>query len=85
MTDPHPSATDWVASFATLLGVEPPDDGETAALLELAGVAAHASERVAAPLACWLVGQAGLSPSEALEAARRVAGRPGSGSAHPEG
>jgi hypothetical protein len=30
------------------------------ALLDLAGTAAHASERVAAPIACYLVGRAGV-------------------------
>lgn len=74
MPDATPSATDWVASYAGLLGTQPPTPDEVDALLELAAVAAHSSERVAAPLACWLVGRTGLSPSEALEAARRVNG-----------
>jgi hypothetical protein len=38
----------------------------------MAGVAAHASERTAAPLACWLAGRAGLSPAEALSIAQEV-------------
>ena len=74
MTDPQPSATDWVAAYASMLGAQPPTPAEVDTLLELAAVAAHSSERIAAPLACWLVGRAGLSPAEALEAARRVAG-----------
>ncbi len=74
VTDAQPSATEWVASFATLLGVEPPTSAEVEALLELAGVAAHASERVAAPLACWLVGRTAMSPAQALETARQVSG-----------
>ena len=41
-------------------------------LLELAGVAAHASERTAAPIACWLVGRAGLAPAAARELASDV-------------
>ena len=45
--------------FAERLGVEPPDDATVETLLDLAGVAAHASERTAAPIACWLVGKAG--------------------------
>ncbi len=32
----------------------------------LAGEAAHAYERIAAPVACWLAARAGLSPAEAL-------------------
>lgn len=39
------------------------------ALLDLAGVAAHDSERVAAPLARWLTAKAGVSPSEGLKLA----------------
>ena len=72
MTDPQPSATDWVASYAGLLGVDPPTAAEVDTLLELAAVAAHSSERIAAPLACWLVGRTGMSPGEALEAARTL-------------
>jgi hypothetical protein len=63
---------EWLAAFAARLGVEPPDDATITALLDLAGVAAHASERTAAPVACWLIGQAGLSPSEALAISREV-------------
>lgn len=56
--------------FAAGLGVEAPSDEQVTTLLELAGVAAHASERTAAPITCWLVGQAGVSPSTALDLAR---------------
>ena len=62
----------WVAAFAARLGAEPPDEETVEVLLEMAGVAAHASERTSAPLACWLAGRAGLSPSEALTIAREV-------------
>lgn len=61
---------EWVADFAAALGVEPPDDTTVETLLDLAGVAAHASERLAAPLACWLVGRAGLEADQAIELAR---------------
>ena len=37
-----------------------------------AAEAAHSSERVAAPVACWVSARAGLSPDDALAAARRV-------------
>lgn len=74
MTDAAPSAAQWVAAYAERLGQAPPTDAEVEVLLELAAVAAHSSERIAAPLACWLVGQAGLSPDQALEVARQVAG-----------
>ncbi|MGQ0432083.1 MAG: DUF6457 domain-containing protein [Microthrixaceae bacterium] len=66
------TGTEWIDAFATSLGVEPPDAATVDALLSLAGVAAHASERVAAPIACWLVGRAGLDVSAALEMAGRV-------------
>ncbi|MFQ5967960.1 MAG: DUF6457 domain-containing protein [Acidimicrobiia bacterium] len=53
--------------------VEPPDLATFDTLLELAGVAAHSSERIAAPIACYLVGRAGLGAREATELARQVA------------
>jgi uncharacterized protein DUF6457 len=59
------SAKEWLAGFATLLGVDAPTAEEIRDLLALAGDAAHASERIAAPVACWLVARAGLSPGEA--------------------
>lgn len=59
------SAKEWLAGFATLLGVEAPTTEEIRDLLALAGDAAHASERIAAPVACWLVARAGISPGEA--------------------
>ena len=67
-------ADEFLAAFADALGVEAPDAATRDALLELASVAAHGSERLAAPLACWLVGRAGADPAAALAAARAVAG-----------
>lgn len=61
---------DWIAGYAAQLGVEAPDDATFEALLELAALAAHASERIAAPIACWLAGRAGVTVDEA----RRLAG-----------
>jgi len=72
MTDAQPSAAEWVADYAARLGLEAPTDKEVEVLLELAAVAAHASERIAAPLTCWLVGRAGLTPAAALDVARQV-------------
>ncbi len=63
---------EWLASFAELLEVEPPDEATVATLLDLAGVAAHASERTAAPIACWLVGRSAHDAAAALERAARV-------------
>ena len=63
---------EWIAAFAADLGVEPPDDATVEQLLDLAGVAAHASERLAAPIACWLIGRAGLDAATAVERAREI-------------
>ena len=70
--DPDRTATEWLTAFAARLGTEPPDQDTLDTLLELAGVAAHASERIAAPIACWMVGRAGLDPATALDLAREV-------------
>jgi Domain of unknown function (DUF6457) len=67
-------ARDWITEFARGLDVAPPDDETFETLLELAGVAAHASERIAAPVACYLVGLARADPARALELARTLAG-----------
>ncbi|MFN8108844.1 MAG: DUF6457 domain-containing protein [Thermoleophilia bacterium] len=64
---------EWIALYAGRIGVEAPSEDEVTALLELAGVAAHASQRTAAPIACWLAARAGRTPAEALELARGVA------------
>jgi hypothetical protein len=65
----------WIAAFAKHLGVEPPDATTVEELLELAGVAAHASARTAAPIACWLVGRAGISAAAGLVVAELVEGQ----------
>lgn len=70
MSEQAPSGREWIDTFAARLGVDPPDDATVELLLDLAGVAAHSSERLAAPLACWLVGRAGLDPATALGTAR---------------
>ena len=59
----------WIARFAEQLGIEAPDPKLVEELLALAGDAAHGSERLAAPIACYLVGLAGIDPT----AARRLA------------
>jgi hypothetical protein len=64
---------EWIDSFAARLGVAAPDDDTMQVLLALAGEAAHASERIAAPIACYLVGLAGADPAEALATAKAVA------------
>ncbi len=67
------TGTEWITAFAERLGVAALDDETIEALLELASVAAHSSERLAAPLTCHLVGIAGVSPAEGLAVARALA------------
>ena len=73
MSDSQMTGSEWILKFAEELGVEPLTEVEVEALLDLAGVAAHASERLAAPLTCYLVGRAGISPVDALATANRLA------------
>jgi hypothetical protein len=65
---------EWIDAFSTRLGVEAPDDATVEALLDIAGVAAHASERTAAPITCWLIGRAGLGVDEARRLADETTG-----------
>jgi hypothetical protein len=63
-------AKEWIAAYAEQLGVEPPTAHEFKAILDLAAEAAHASDRIAAPVACWLSAKAGRSLEESLALAR---------------
>ena len=63
---------EWIEAFARELGVAPPTPEQAERLLDLAGTAAHSSERPAAPLACWVAGRAGATIEEFLAAAERV-------------
>jgi len=67
------TAVDWIQRFAERVGAPVPDAAEVGELLAMAGTAAHASERTAAPISAWLVGRAGMAPTEALEHARALA------------
>jgi Domain of unknown function (DUF6457) len=66
------NATDWLAAYADRLGVAAPTKDELKAVLDLAGEAAHASERIAAPVACWLAARAGVELDEAMRLAKDV-------------
>ena len=68
---------EWIDAFATALGMASPGDAEVATILELAGEAAHASQRTAAPVSCWMAAAAGLSAAEGLDLARTLAARSG--------
>jgi len=67
---------EWLADFCERLGMEPPSKEEVVALLDLAATAAHASERTAAPLACWVAGRSGRSLEELGAIAEEVAPTP---------
>jgi hypothetical protein len=64
---------EWIAAFAAALGVPAPGDEDIERILALAGVAAHASARTAAPVACWLAAAAGRPLEEGIALARTVA------------
>lgn len=66
-------AKQWIDEFATAVGAEAPGEEDVERILELAAVAAHASERIAAPVACWIAAGAGLDPTRAGEIASGVA------------
>jgi len=86
-------ATSWISAYAERLGTDAPSKDEFEAILALAAEAAHSSERVAAPVACWVAASAGVSLTDALEAAQgieepaegvdEVPGLPSSGGAPP--
>jgi Domain of unknown function (DUF6457) len=65
---------EWIARFAAALGVPPPEDEDIERVLRLASIAAHASARAAAPVACWLAASAGTPLQEAIEIAGRIDG-----------
>jgi hypothetical protein len=66
------TADEWIAAFAQEIGVAAPTEAEVGELLELAAEAAHSSERIAAPLACYLAGRSGAPVSELRAAAGRI-------------
>jgi hypothetical protein len=69
------SATEWLAAYSEALGIEAPTEEEVNLILALAGVAAHSSERTAAPVACWLAARAGLELNDAGRLAEGLAER----------
>ena len=68
----NPTAEEWIERFASAAGVDPPPPDEVKALLELASVAAHSSERRAAPIACWIAARGGLDAAEARRMAEGI-------------
>jgi Domain of unknown function (DUF6457) len=64
---------EWITAYAAAAGISPPGQDDIDILLRLAGVAAHASERTAAPITCWIAATAGLAPAQALALAESMA------------
>jgi hypothetical protein len=67
------TAAEWIQAFCAQIGMPAPDEEQADAILRLAAIAAHASERIAAPLACWVAGASGKQLSELEETAERLA------------
>jgi hypothetical protein len=66
------TADEWVSKFAAELGVDPPSAAQLDQILKLAAIAAHGSERTAAPVACWIGGQTGRSAESLREVAKGI-------------
>lgn len=62
----------WLTRFAAALGVPPPTPHEIDVLLAVAGLAAHASERTAAPISAWIAGRSDLDTQVAYAVAERL-------------
>lgn len=63
----------WLAALADRLGLDELSQSDIDTLLDIASVAAHTSERLAAPLTCYLIGRSGISPTEAKAIADEIA------------
>lgn len=66
------TAEDWLDLFAKELGADAPSGWTIDRILELAAEAAHSSERIAAPVACWLGAQSGKPLEDLIEIAKRI-------------
>ena len=66
------TAEEWIRTFAEAIGCDPPDQQQMDGILRLASVAAHASERRAAPIACYLAGTTTRPISELIAAAEGI-------------
>jgi hypothetical protein len=66
------NARQWIDAYAEQLGTTAPSPEDFSLILNLAGEAAHASERVAAPVACWVAARAGVDLDRALQVARQI-------------
>ena len=66
------TAEQCIEAYAAALGLPAPTEAEFEEVLKLASVAAHASERQAAPVACWLAARTELSLDQALVLAEEL-------------
>ena len=66
---------EFAQRLAAELGLPPLDQGAEETLLAMAGTAAHASERLAAPLCTYLAGASGRPVSEVAELVKQLAKR----------
>jgi len=67
------TTAEWVSAYAEAAGISPPNQNDIDVLLQLAAIAAHASDRTAAPITCWIAATAGLTPARALALAESLA------------
>jgi hypothetical protein len=67
------NVSQWLEEFANRLGLAPPTEHEQELVLGLAGIAAHASERSAAPISCWLAGRTSFTLAEVVDIAKKTA------------
>jgi uncharacterized protein DUF6457 len=63
---------EWVRTFAEEVGADLPSQDQIDEILALAATAAHSSERIAAPIACWIAGTTGRPISDLREAAEAL-------------
>ncbi len=63
---------EFARQVAVALALEPLSEREADDLLDVAGVAAHASERLAAPLTTYLAGRSGRPLDDVRAAVARV-------------
>ena len=68
------TAAEWVRAFCEEIGETAPSEAEFDEILKLASVAAHASERMAAPVACYIAGRTGRPLAELRAVAESVGG-----------
>ena len=66
------TADEWIAAFAAEIGAEAPNEKTISELLELAATAAHSSERIAAPIACYMAGRDGRTIAELKKIADEI-------------